>query len=199
MKKLIFLLFLMIYAVSFSQDPKDTLVFNLKNSRLIRLANLVKDTNPETYQLRLESDFAPAFLVREESQLGLTVRPVVGVSSSIGAVLTSFKNYRKHAKEGYILQFGQHDFNSDGFDEIVVAYGLRGESLKCQIFKYHEPANEVDVLREENWNLVGEFETLYHDPRYISIVEDSKIFFPIGSQGYSVGYVFVEGKFVKFQ
>ncbi len=137
--------------------------------------------------------------------MAITLRASIKKGNGYTSPLCNFDSYNIDPMYGDLsekcfLQIGEHDFDKDGIAEIVVAFGVRGEYLVCKVFQYHEPAKIADADRDENWVLIGDFDGYgYHDTRYISNVDDNKIYFPFGSQGASEGFVYVEGKFVKFQ
>lgn len=198
--KLLSIYFFMITpGLIFGQTSEDTLIFNLKDSKLFKVADFADFSHSTTYTPEnLKATLKPSFRIKKESQLGITIRPFFANSSTIGVTLMGYIGSSENSPKEDILQIGQHDFDDDGINEFVFAHGKRGYYLICYIYKYHEPANDADAFRNENWNLIGEFEYYSHDPKYISVVEDSKIYFPVGSQGVSAAFIYVEGKFMEF-
>jgi len=207
MKHLIIVLTLaLISTSSYGQSKDSTMIFDLKNSVILKETLFDDFSHIESYTPKnIKAKFQPELIIHFESQIGITIKARIKKANAIAPTLCSFDSYMIDPIYGdqstkCFLQIGEHDFDKDGVAEIVIAFGVRGTYLKCKIFQYHEPANIADADREENWTLVGDFDEYgYHDTRYVSTVEDNKIFFPFGSQGASEGFVFVEGKFVKFQ
>ncbi len=183
----------------FGQTAKDTLIFGLKGSKIFKTSVFNDYTFSDTFTPKyLKAKLKPSFMIRVEGQTGLTIRPtVIGTNEYAVPIADNFWFEDTKDQENF-LQIGEHDFDNDKINEIVIAYGVRGAALKCYVLKYHEPANIADASREQNWEVVGDFEYGYHDPRFVSVAEDNKMSFPFGSQGASESFVFVSGKFVQF-
>lgn len=81
------------------------------------------------------------------------------------------------------LQITEYDFDKDGKNELVIAYGDYG-TMKVMVSKI----TKSDVVT------IGSF-----DGQYECVVEKNKIWFPIGSQGLFEEYTLVKNSFVKTQ
>lgn len=183
----------------FGQASDGTLIFGLKGSEIFKASAYDDYSQSDTFTPKyLKAKLKPSLQIRFEGQTFITIRPTVIGTNRYGTPIASNFYFTETADQENFLQLGEHDFDKDGINEIVIAYGVRGAALKCYVLKYHEPAHLADASRHENWEVVGDFEYAYHDPRYISVVEDNKMRFPFGSQGASESFVFVDGRFVKF-
>ncbi len=182
-----------------AQVENDTLIFGLKNTKIFKESIFYELNYVEYYTPKhIKSKIKPTFMIRSESQVGISIRPSVVKSNSYASRFETEMFIEDMVGKNF-LQIGEYDFDNDKISELVIAFGVRGTGLLCFIYKYHEPANIVDADRDENWEQIGTFEYGYSDPKYISFVEKSKIYFPVGSQGYSEGFIYVDNKFVKFQ
>lgn len=182
-----------------TKKANDTLIFGLKNGKIFKESIFNDFTHIEYYTPKyLKAKLKPTFRIRFESQVAISIRPTVVGSTSYASRFDTHLYIDETFGKNF-LQIGEYDFNKDGISELIIAFGVRGSGLLCFIYKYHEPANIADADRDENWEEIGKFEFAYHNPDYFSFVKENKIYFPYGSQGASEGYVFVEGKFVKFQ
>lgn len=189
------------------QNHENFLIYGLSNSEMIP-DTLFNNWDFETEYVtkNVGTRYKPILKIAFEPQTIITIRGSAVGSDHYSSPLFIVDNMDKPASdeqevelETYHLNIGEHDFDSDGINEIVIAYGKRGEYLQCRVIKFHEPSNLADIGREENWPTVGDFpEHLYHDPRYISYVEKNIINFPIGSQGVSESFAFIKDKFIEF-
>lgn len=185
--------------IAHGQTKNDTLVFGLKNVKIFKESVFNDFSHIEYYSPKhIKAKLKPTFMIRFESQVGISIRPTVVSFNSYASRFETQLNIDDTFGKNF-LQIGEYDFDKDGISELVISFGVRGSGLLCFIYKYHEPVNATDVNRDENWEQVGKFEYAYHDPKYISVVESNKIYFPFGSQGASEGFVFVDNKFVKIQ
>jgi hypothetical protein len=181
------------------QTKNDTLVFGLKNVKIYKESVFSDFSHIEYYTPKqMKAKLKPTFMIRFESQVGISIRPtIVGLDSYASRFLTQLNINDTYGKN--FLQMAEYDFDKDGISELVISFGVRGSGLLCFIYKYHEPANASDATRDANWEQIGKFENGYHDPKYVSAVTGNKIYFPFGSQGASEGFVYVDNKFVKIQ
>jgi hypothetical protein len=185
--------------ITWGQTKSDTLVFGLKNSKIYKESTFNDFNYSDTYTPKIiKAKLKPTYRLKFESQVGISIRPsIIGTDSYSSRLHGDL--YIDDTAGNNFLQIGEYDFDKDGVSELVIAFGVRGSGLLCYIFKYHEPAKIADATRSENWELIGEFEYGYHDPKYVSNIDKNKIYFPFGSQGASDEFILVEGKFVKFQ
>jgi len=199
--KIILSLITIVFAniIARGQTKNDTLVFGLKNAKIYKESVFSDFSHIEYYTPKqIKAKLNPTFMIRFESQVGISIRPtVVGLNSYASRFVTQLNINDTFGKN--LLQIGEYDFDKDGISELVISFGVRGSGLLCFIYKYHEPANAADATRDENWEQVGKFEYGYHEPKYVSVVTSNKIYFPFGSQVASERFVLVDNKFVKIQ
>lgn len=182
-----------------AQVDNDTLIFGLKNTKIFKESIFYELNHVEYYTPKyIKAKIKPTFMIRSESQVGISIRPSVAKSNSYASRFETEMFIEGMVGKNY-LQIGEFDFDNDKLSELVIAFGVRGTGLLCFIYKYHEPANLVYADRDPNWEQIGTFEYGYNDPKYISTVKNNKIYFPVGSQGYSEGFIYTDKKFVKFQ
>ena len=94
--------------------------------------------------------------------------------------------------KGYYVQVAEHDFDSDGVPEIVVAVGNDFIDLVVNVVKYHAPQSADDAGRPENWSLIGSF-----PGQQKAYLKKDSIIMPFGSQGRFKEYTWVKSKFVE--
>lgn len=92
--------------------------------------------------------------------------------------------------QGYYVQVAEHDFDSDGVPEIVVAVGNEMLDMALNVVKYHAPQSPDDAGRQENWELIGSF--LGQEKAYL---QQDTIELPFGTQGLFEEYTLKKGKF----
>ena len=104
---------------------------------------------------------------------------------------------------GFACQAGFHDFDGDGFPEIIVCLGFAefkdqtlwlyealGPTL-LQVWKFHPPAEKKALDRKENWQLI-----LSKPFQSLVWIHGRQITTPVGSR-YGTRYTFVDGRFVE--
>ncbi len=208
MKRKTFLILpvIIFFAIFAKAQVNDTLLFGLDNVKSLTTRSFYKQGVDVYYETNIKAKIKPNLILRNESQYGLTIRPIYDGIPSLGFPLLSYLSASFYDMltvdldlSRTILQIGEYDFDNDSISEIVISYGIKGKAIACSIFQYYEPAHSKHALREANWVKIGEFKYGYSDEKYLNIIKDGKIYFPVGSQGYSEAFIYVEGKFVKFQ
>lgn len=94
--------------------------------------------------------------------------------------------------EAYYVQVAEHDFDSDGAPEIVIAVGDGLVDLTVNIIKYHAPISPDDAGRRENWALVGSL-----TGQQKAIINGNAISLPYGSQGLYTEFTWLKNKFIQ--
>ena len=191
------------------------LISGLKNTVLYK-GTLFDDANNsesrehfEIYTpLFIKTILKPVFSIQFEGQLGITIRTrIIGSKyylspicefdgPSVDGPCVNFE--RDDFLQKCYLQIGEHDFDKDDIAEVVIAYGIRGEDLKCVVLTFHEPKYTKDIESEKNWSIKEFGEFGYYYTKYLTCVDDDKIIFPYGSQGASETYKYVNGKFTQY-
>lgn len=93
---------------------------------------------------------------------------------------------------------GQHDFDDDNIDEIIIALKDEVQSdnaIQVNIFKYYPPAKKEFVNRRENWELIGNFTGGLMFPCEAK-VNGKSVRMDRNYRGFYYEWTFVKGKFV---
>ncbi|MEZ5477012.1 MAG: hypothetical protein R3E95_05855 [Thiolinea sp.] len=98
----------------------------------------------------------------------------------------------------YILAY--IDINDDSLYElffIVIDKSLDfGFDIQLNIFQYHPPANRKDLIRKENWSLIGNMKTFVNTSQVRFEIEKNKIYIISHFRGYYHEWHYVDGGFV---
>lgn len=192
------------YQNNFAQTKDNTFILGLKNSKVFKETIFPGFKHFEIYKPKhIKSKITPEFRIKNESQTGITIRPIINGTNNYNVPICTFdsylidEEYEKFVNKCF-LQIGEHDFNNDGIAEIIILFGLKGKYLNCSVYQYYEPANISDIDRIENWNKISEFDEI-RDYNIENLVEvfDNKIYLPYGIRGLKEEYIYNDRGFIK--
>lgn len=104
-------------------------------------------------------------------------------------------------EDSVIFQIGQYDIDDDGIDEIFICLldtnenNFSFDSVQVLVYKYFPPAFKTHAVRQENWELIGNFSTGMIMKRPEVIIEERSITIPRFHRGFYYEWTFVRGIF----
>ena len=156
------------------------------------------------YQLNYpaEMEVAPYMLRVFFNQVGLDFR--VCYENAQVDVTPEFKvgqiddwgNFKENVK----FQFGFHDIDDDGIDELFICIQDNDEGaengIQVVIFKYYPPALKTHAYRRENWEQIESMEAQMILGEPIAYVEKNSVMIPRNLRGFYYERTFVKGQFM---
>jgi hypothetical protein len=190
---------ILIQVTSNAQSKNNYLIEGLKNTKIYKESLFNNFSHVEKYKPKnIKSKLMPEFMIKFESQVGISIRPTLVNSKDYGEIINSEFYIDATANKNF-LQIGEHDFDGDMKAEIVACFGVKGTESICSVYKFFEPKTLDQANRKENWKKIGDFENSYHDPKYFAFVEKDKIHFPFGSQGATSVYQLKGDNFIELK
>jgi hypothetical protein len=183
-----------------TEQENKMFVKGLKHSALFTLKQAEEGLEyPINYPAEME--VAPSKLIAFFNQVGLDFRVCyenvqVALNPDFKIGFENEYNFKDHV----MFQFGLHDIDDDGIDELFICLGDNDtgaeNGVQVCVFKYYPPALKAHAYRSENWEQIESFEVqmILGDPT--AYVEKNSITVPRNLRGFYYERTFVKGQFI---